>query len=54
MKYLAGNFMCLNDARIVYIFSVDEKEQKCQVSNIGKGNNLFSISEDDILCLLLD
>ena len=28
MKYSVGNIVCLNDGRTVYIFSVDEKEQK--------------------------
>lgn len=28
MKYKIGNIVCLNDGRIVYIFSTDEKKKK--------------------------
>lgn len=52
MKYSVGDFVCLNDGRTVYIFSVDEKEQKYQVSDTENGNNLFIISEEDIYMFL--
>lgn len=52
MKYSAGDFVCLNDGRTVYIFSVDEKKHKYQVSDTENENNLFSISEEDIYMFL--
>lgn len=52
MKYSAGDFVCLNDGRTVYIFSVDDKEQKYQVSDTENENNLFIISEKDIYMFL--
>lgn len=52
MKYSVGNIVCLNDGRTVYIFSVDEKEQKYCVSDTEKENDVFFISEGDIYMLL--
>lgn len=52
MKYSVGNIVCLNDGRTVYIFSVDEKEQKYLVSDTDKENDLFYISENDIFIFL--
>lgn len=52
MKYSVGNIVCLNDGRTVYIFSVDEKERKYQVSDTEKDDDLFVVSEKDIFMFL--
>lgn len=52
MKYSVGDIVCLNDERTVYIFSVDEKEQKYQVADTENDNDLFFVSEKDIYMFL--
>ena len=48
MKYDVGNIVCLNDGRSVYIFSIDEKEKKYQVSDTEEEGTLFNVAEDEI------
>ncbi len=54
MKYKTGNIVCLNDGRSVYIFSIDEKKKKYQVTEINAGDNgdSFMVSENEIFMLL--
>ena len=53
MKYSVRNIVCLNDGRTVYIFSVDEKEQKYLVSDTEQDNDLFFISKSDVNMFLI-
>jgi len=55
MKYRIGNIVCLNDGRSVYIFSIDEKKKKYQVTDTNAEDNgdLFMVSEDEIFMLLI-
>ena len=52
MKYDAGSIVCLNDGRTVYIFAIDEKKKKYQVSDTENEGDLFWIAEDEIFMKL--
>lgn len=47
MKYDAGNIVCLKDRRTVYIFAIDEKKKKYQVSDTENEGTLFLVAEDE-------
>lgn len=52
MKYNVGNIVCLNDGKTVYIFALDEKEGKYQVSDTEDEGTIFTISENEIFMKL--
>lgn len=52
MNYDVGNIVCLNDGRTVYIFKIDEKKKKYEVSDTENEGNLFLIAEDEIFMKL--
>lgn len=53
MKYDVGNIVCLYDERTVYIFAIDEKEEKYQVFDTENEEALFMVSEDEIFMKLI-
>ena len=53
MKYDVGNIVCLYDERTVYIFAIDEKEEKYQVFDTENEEALFMVSEDEIFMELI-
>lgn len=53
MKYDVGNIVCLNNGKTVYIFALDEKERKYQVSDTEDEGTVFNISEDEIFMKLI-
>ncbi len=53
MKYVVGNIVCLYDERTVYIFAIDEKEEKYQVFDTENEDALFMVSEDEIFMELI-
>jgi len=52
MKYKEGSIVALLDGRTVYIMAVDKQEKKYKVFNTEDENDVFEISEKDILMKL--
>ena len=52
MKYDVGNIVCLNDGKTVYIFAIDEKKKRYQVSDTENEGTLFFVAEDEIFMKL--
>lgn len=53
MKYDVGNIVCLYDERTVYVFAIDEKEEKYQVFDTENEEVSFMVSEDEIFMKLI-
>ena len=49
MKYVEGNMVILYDERPVYIMSVNEKAKKYTVFNMDDSEEIFEISDKDVL-----
>lgn len=49
MKYREGNIVLLNNNATVYIMAVNKEEQKYQVFDTEDSNEVFEISENDII-----
>ena len=48
MKYKDGDIVCLFDGRTVYVFAVDYKSKRYQVSNTDGEGTLSTIKENEI------
>ena len=53
VKYKEGDIVCLFDGRTVYLFVVDYKEKRYQVSNTEDEGTLFTIKEDEIFMKII-
>lgn len=49
MKYVEGNMVILNDNRSVYIISVDKKSKKYMVVDMDDSEDMFEITDKDVL-----
>ena len=52
MKYSAGNILALKDGRTVYVMHVNTTTKKYQVFDTENENDVFDITESDILMKL--
>lgn len=48
MKYKEGDYVCLFDGRMVYVFAVNSKTKEYQVTNTEDEGNVFTVKENEI------